>query len=369
MRTHGVVELLGDGISPELSASVHRVAEVLPCRLAFHLVDLSEEHRRRAGPPLYDEVERRMREHRVALKYPTATTGESPNKILRDRFRFTVIHRPVASIPGIPTNFTKSIDLDVVRIGTGGTYEDAGRRIGADTAVSLRVIERGPARDAARFAFKLAMLRGRGVVSTSKYTIQRAADGLFEEAVGAVAEDYPGVPYRRELFDALLANLAMYPERYEVIVCPNEYGDFLSDMACGLIGSIGLGDSASYAFDESGAVALAMFDPAGGTAPDIAGKDRCNPTAALFALASLLRHRGEVEAARALRAAVLDAIAEGRRTPDIGGTLGTRDFTEVVAEDLQRRLAAAGPPRPFAPPGRRRAASPARGGRPAPRGN
>ncbi|MGH7152016.1 MAG: isocitrate/isopropylmalate family dehydrogenase [Planctomycetota bacterium] len=340
MKTYPIVELLGDGISPELSSSVHRTARALPFRLEFESLDLSEENRRRRGPPLYDEVERRMRQHRVGIKYPTATVGESPNRILRERCRFTVIHRPVCTIPGIPTNFTKPIDIDVVRIGTGGTYEDAGRRIGADTAVSLRVMERRPARDAARFAFKLALLRKRGVVSTSKYTIQRAADGLFEEVVGAVAEDYPGVPYRRELFDALLAHLAMRPERYQVIVCPNEYGDFLSDMACGLIGSVGLGDSASYSFDETGTVELALFDPAGGSAPDIAGKDLCNPTAALLALASLLRHLKELEASSALRAAVLETIASGRRTTDIGGTLGTREFAEAVAEALQQRLAA-----------------------------
>ncbi len=339
MKTYPIVELLGDGISAELSSSVHRAAKALPFRLEFHSADLSEENRRRVGPALYDDVERLLRRHRVGIKYPTATVGESPNRILRDRCRFTVIHRPVCTIPGIPTNFTKPIDLDVVRIGTGGTYEDAGRRIGADTAVSLRVMERRPARDAARFAFKLALLRKRGVVSTSKYTIQRAADGLFEEVVGAVSEDYPGVPYRRELFDALLAHLAMRPERYQVIVCPNEYGDFLSDMACGLIGSVGLGDSASYSFDETGAVELALFDPSGGTAPDIAGRDLCNPTAALFALASLLRHLKEPEASNALRSAVLETIASGRRTTDIGGTLGTREFAGAVAEALQQRLA------------------------------
>jgi isocitrate/isopropylmalate dehydrogenase len=126
----------------------------------------------------------------------------------------------------------------------------------------------------------------------------------------------------------------MTPERYQVIVCPNEYGDFLSDTACGLIGSVGLGDSSSYAFDDAGKIELAMFDPAGGTAPDIAGRDVCNPTAALFALSSLLRHLGELESARALRGAVLGAIAAGERTADIGGSLSTSAFSEAVAARL-----------------------------------
>jgi isocitrate dehydrogenase (NAD+) len=334
MKTYTIVELLGDGISPELSRSVHTVADALPFRLEFVPVDLSDQSRERRGTAVFDDAEAAMREHRVALKYPTATTKDSPNRILRTRCQFAVIHRPVSTIPGIETNFTKSLDIDIVRIATGGTYEDVGRRIGLDTAVSLRVIERGPSRDAARFAFKLAMMRKSHVVSTSKYTIQRATDGLFQEEVERVAEDYPGIPYRKELFDALLAGLIMHPDRYAVIVTPNEYGDFLSDAACGLIGSIGLGDSASYAFDEAGRTTLAMFDPAGGSAPDIAGDDACNPTAALFALANLLRHVGEQERGRALRSAVKGAIADGQRTRDIGGDLSTTAFTEVVARRL-----------------------------------
>jgi isocitrate/isopropylmalate dehydrogenase len=226
----------------------------------------------------------------------------------------------------------------VVRIGTGGTYDDAGRRIGPDTAVSLRVIERLPARHAARFAFKLAMLRRGGVVSSSKFTIQRQTDGLFEEVCGNVSQDYPGIAYRRELFDAMLASIIMRPERYQVIVCPNEYGDFLSDMLCGLIGSVGLGDSSSYAFQDSGVITMAMFDPAGGTAPDIAGKNLCNPTAALLALASLLRHVGELESARVLRASLLSAIAEGEKTADIGGRLACDAFTAVIARRMQAQL-------------------------------
>jgi isocitrate dehydrogenase (NAD+) len=339
MNTYKVVELLGDGISSELSAAVHHVAEVLPCRLEFIPVDLSQPSREARGDSIYDEAVRLMREHGVSIKYPTATTGISPNKILRERCQFAVIHRGVCSIPGIQTNFTKKLDIDVVRIGTGGTYEDAGRRIGPDTAVSLRVIERGPSRHAGRFAFKLAMLRRGGVVSTSKWTIQAATDGLFEEAVKNVSRDYPGVPYRKELFDALLASMIMNPERYQVVVCPNEYGDFLSDMACGLIGSIGLGDSASYAFADSGVISLAMFDPAGGTAPDIAGRNVCNPFAALFALSSLLRHVDEIDSSKLLRRAVLDCIEAGESTADIGGKLKCDEFTEAVAKRFQTMLA------------------------------
>jgi isocitrate dehydrogenase (NAD+) len=339
MTTYTIVELLGDGIAAELSASVRSVAEALPFDLEFQPVDLSDEARKRDAEGVFDGAVRAMLEVGTALKYPTATTAESPNRVLRQRLSFAVIHRPVCSIPGIETNFTQKLDIDVVRVGTGGTYEDPGRRIGPDTAVSLRVIERHPSRHAARFAFKLAQLRGTGVVSTSKYTIQQATDGLFEEAVGNVAQDYPATPYRRELFDALLAGLIMHPERYGVIVCPNEYGDFLSDCACGLIGSVGLGDSANYAFDDLGRITTAMFDPAGGTAPDIAGQNLCNPSAALLSMANMLRHIGEVPASRALREALLAAISDGACTRDIGGDLSTTEFTTEIVGRVSKALA------------------------------
>jgi len=335
MKTYSIVELLGDGISAELSESIHTIAAALPFGIEFDPVDISLEARESRGDLVYDEVMEKMHVHRTAMKYPTTTVTVSPNKVIRDRCQFAVIHRPVMTLPGVENNFKKSIDIDVIRIATGGTYEDRGRRIGVHSAVSLRVIEHGPCTLAARFAFKLAMVRKTQVVSASKYTIQHAADGLFEEAVETISHQYPGIAYRRELFDAMLAGIIMFPERYAVIVTPNEYGDFLSDMLCGLIGSIGLGDSSSYAFDESGDVTLAMFDPAGGTAPDIAGQGICNPAAAILAFGSLVRHLGEVEIGESIRRAVRDAIAEGQKTGDIGGSMTTSEFTNSIVERLR----------------------------------
>jgi isocitrate/isopropylmalate dehydrogenase len=339
MKKYPIVELLGDGISPELSESVHAVAERLPFRIDFRQVDLSLESRKRRGSAVYEDAKVALRELKTAIKYPTVTDDESPNKVLRNFCDFSVIHRPVQTFPGVENNFKKTLDLDIVRIATGGTYTDRGRRIGTESAVSLRVIERQPSRFAARFAFRLASQKATSVVSTSKWTIQREADGLFEEQCDDIASNYPGIPYRRELFDALLAGVILHPERYSVIVCPNEYGDFLSDMACGLIGSIGLGDSASYSFEKGGRVELAMFDPAGGTAPDIAGKGVCNPSAALLSFGSLLRHLGEVETGDRLRQAIKGTIAAGEKTADIGGQLGTRAFTEAVAARLETSAA------------------------------
>jgi isocitrate/isopropylmalate dehydrogenase len=330
-----VAEFHGDGISAELSSAVHRVAAALPVQVEFEPVDLSLASRRRDAEACYAAAEKAIRTHTVAMKYPTVTETESPNKVLRERCGFSVIHRPVQSLPGIKTRHDGRVDVHIVRIAVGGTYEDAGRRIGDDVAVSIRVIERGPSREAALFAFRLAQRLGSGVVSSSKHTIQVATDGLFEEVVRDVAKEFPGIPHRSELFDSLLSRMLLKTEDYRVIVTPNEYGDFLSDMACGLVGSMGLGASASYAFDRAGTITLAMFDPAGGTAPDIAGKGICNPAAAILAFSMLLTHCGHVEAGSRVDAAVRSSFSKGLGTPDLGGRLSTLEFADAVASGVR----------------------------------
>ncbi len=333
-----ITELTGDGISSELVEAVRIVASRLPVELEFESIDLSLTNRQSRGMPLYDEAAEAMHRNRFTLKYPTTTAKESPNAILRQRCHFSVIHRPVATIPGVPTNFKGQLALNIVRVATGGTYDDPGRGIGTEAAVSLRIVERQPCWQAARYAFTLAQRLGRSMTSSSKHTIQRATDGLFESIVDEVARDFPDVLHQEELFDALLAKIIMHPDRFSVVLVLNEYGDFLSDMACGLIGSMGIGASSSLSFDATGEVHLAMFDPAGGTAPDIAGKNLANPTAIILALAMLLTEIGEHELGLQLERTTLELIGRGVRTRDLGGELSTNDFASAVAEELASRL-------------------------------
>src|SRR5947209_7642096 len=338
--TYEVTEVLGHGIAQELSEAVHRLAESLPIRLEFVPVDLSLENRRARKATIYDEAVESVVANKVALKYPTVTAEESPNQVLRRRLDLSVIHRPVYTIPGVPTNFRRELDLDIVRIATGGTYDDPGRAIGDDGAVSLRIVERRPVREAAGFAFNLARKTGKRVTTASKYTIQKATDGLFEKVAKEVAGQYPEVPHNTELFDALLGKVIMVPEKFQIVLVLNEYGDFLSDMACGLAGSLGIGASANLAFDKAAVVRIALFDAAHGTAPDIAGKNLANPTAIFLALAMLLYQVGEIGVGQAVKNATLDLLREGVRTRDLGGQESTDTFTAAVAAEVSRRLAA-----------------------------
>jgi isocitrate/isopropylmalate dehydrogenase len=266
------------------------------------------------------------------MKYPTVTASISPNQVLRDRLGLAAIQRPCRTFPGVSKNYTGTVDIHVVRVATGGTYEDAGHRIGYHSAVSIRIMERTPVEHAAHFAYRLAERHRGNVVSSSKYTIQRAADGLFEEVVDEVNAEYRNVVHRRELFDALLANIIIRPERYDVIVTPNEYGDFLSDMIYGLVGSIGIGASAAYAFTPSHQLSIGVFDPAGGTAPDIAGEGIANPTGAIEAYSYLVEYLGHYEPAARIRRAIADLIGAKECTRDLGGSLNTMQYTQRIID-------------------------------------
>ncbi|MBX2836513.1 MAG: isocitrate dehydrogenase [Gammaproteobacteria bacterium] len=341
-----ITELHGDGIGPELAESIHSVAEALPgLDLKFIPVDWSLENREARGDDVIDEAEASMRRTKLAVKYPTVTRKRSPNALIRKRCNFSVIYRPAISIKGIDSNFKEDVNLHIVRIATGGTYDDPGQLIGNDAAVSLRMVERKPCEQAARFAFELARRKGMtysdghySMTSSSKHTIQRVTDGLFEEVVANVHQDYADVEHNVELFDALLAKIIIDPSQYEVVLVLNEYGDFLSDMASGLVGSLGTGASGNYSFDDDNKVDIAMFDPAGGTAPDIAGKNVANPTAVLLAFGMLLNHIDRYDLGHALRLSLLNSIEEGRCTRDLGGKLNTDEFTQVVIDGLGEHL-------------------------------
>lgn len=345
MKTIEITELLGDGIGPELAASVHAVADSMPADFMFTPVDWSLENREARGDDVIDEAEASMRTTKLALKYPTITNKRSPNALIRRRCDFSVIYRPAISIKGIHSNFKEDVNLHIVRIATGGTYDDPGQLIGKDAAVSLRMVERKPCSQAAKFAFDLARRKGAAysdgnysVTSSSKHTIQRVTDGLFESVVAEVAAENKDVDHHVELFDALLAKIIIDPSQYEVVLVLNEYGDFLSDMASGLVGSLGTGASGNYSFDENNQVDIAMFDPAGGTAPDIAGKNIANPAAALLAFGMLLNHVDRYDLGHALRLSLLAAIECGQSTRDLGGKLNTDEFTKVVIDNIAQHL-------------------------------
>jgi isocitrate dehydrogenase (NAD+) len=181
-------------------------------------------------------------------------------------------------------------------------------------------------REAARYAFNLARKTQKRVTTASKYTIQKATDGLFEEVAREVGKQFPEVPHSVELFDALLGKIVMAPEKFQIELVLNEYGDFLSDMACGLAGSLGIGASANLAFDPAAVVRVGLFDASHGTAPDIAGKGFADPTAIFLAFSLLLYQLGELTIGHVVKAATLDLLRERGTDTRFGRRRIDREF-------------------------------------------
>jgi homoisocitrate dehydrogenase len=224
------------------------------------------------------------------------------------------------------------LDLWVVRENTEGLYAGRERREG-DTAITERVITRGGSARVARTAFGLAAESGRRVTLVHKANVVRVGDGLWREVCLAVAGEYPGVARDEGLVDAVAYHLVRDPSRYDLLLCPNLYGDILSDLAAGLGGGLGMAPSLSVGDGR------AIAEPVHGAAPDIAGKGVANPVGAILSLALLARHHwGQPEAAEAIERAIGRALADGFYTPDIAppgaAWVGTGALAERIAERL-----------------------------------
>jgi homoisocitrate dehydrogenase len=254
----------------------------------------------------------------------------SPIVALRRELDVFANLRPLRGWPGGIGD--ERLDLWVVRENTEGLY--AGReRSEGDKAISERVITRGGSARVARAAFRLAQERGRRVTVVHKANVLRVGDGLWREACLAVADEHPGVARDEGLVDAVAYHLVRDPARYDLLLCPNLYGDILSDLAAGIGGGLGMAPSLSLGNGH------AIAEPVHGAAPDIAGQGVANPIGAILSLALLARHHwGAVEAADAIERAVGGALADGFYTPDIAPPGAEWVGTKALAERIAGRL-------------------------------
>ncbi len=241
--------------------------------------------------------------------------------------------RPVVSAH--VQNSRPGVDMLIVRENTEGLYikretlsEDG------EEAIAQRVITRRASTRIARLAFEQAQARAASqdrrpmVTIAHKANVLSISDGLFRESCLAVAQEYPGVRCEEQLVDSLAYRMIIEPERYDVIVAPNLYGDILSDAAAALVGGLGIAPSANMGNH------FMLVEPVHGSAPDIAGKGIANPIAAVLSSAMLLRYLGEDEAAEGIETAVAATIEDGLMTPDLGGSNRTEEVTEAICERL-----------------------------------
>jgi isocitrate dehydrogenase (NAD+) len=345
-----IVVLEGDQTGQELLEEALRVLspDVIGVQLEFPRYDLSLERRRETNNAIVHEAAAAVREHGLGLKAATVTPEErgdvgSPNRILREEIGGKVIVRTGRRIPGVIPLGGVNAPISIVRMAVGDAYGAKEWREGeGDDEVAFRTerIERRICHAVAEFAFRQAERTGAKVFGGPKYTVSPTYEGLLKEEMDAAAERHPDVPYEPQLIDATFALLLSSAGDPLVIPALNRDGDILSDLVLPLFGSIAGSESLLVAFEDDFEPAAIMAEAAHGTAPSLQGKDVANPMAMILAGAALLSHgtADAQQAGRAIREACLEAVHAGSRTSDLGGHLGTSEFTDEVIARVRAKL-------------------------------
>jgi isocitrate dehydrogenase (NAD+) len=336
MSGHRVICIPGDGIGPEIMAAAKLGVAASGAAIEWVDMDAGAGVIDRFGTPLPESVIEAIRVTGVALKGPVTTpvgSGfRSVNVALRKALDLYANLRPAASMAGIRSRYD-GVDLVIVRENTEDLYAGIERMADPDTAESVKIITRRGSERIARFAFEYALRECRKrVTAVHKANIMKLSDGLFLEVSRQVAQGFPEVEFDDRIVDNMCMQLVQCPETYDVLLCPNLYGDIISDLCAGLVGGLGVAPGANIGDG------IAVFEPVHGSAPDIAGQDRANPTALMLSAVAMLGHLGEARAAKALLEGTRAVIGLGKHvTADLGGTAGTMDMGAAIAEETGRR--------------------------------
>ena len=327
-----VTLIKGDGIGPEVSDAVLSILDAAGAPLRFEEVVVGLRAEQTEGDLLPPRALDSIRKNGVALKGPVETpVGKgfaSINVRLRKTLDLYANLRPVKNLPSVASRF-QDVDLVVVRENTEDLYSGLEHIVVPGVVESLKIITEVASTRIARFAFEYARRRGRKrVTAIHKANIMKLSDGLFLECFRRVALEYPDIAADDRIVDAACMRLVMNPASFDVMLMENLYGDILSDLAAGLVGGLGLVPGANIG------QSAAVFEAVHGTAPDIAGQNCANPTALLLSAVLMLRHLELFEHADRVEQALNATLAAGTRTADLGGTAGTKEFAEAVAERL-----------------------------------
>ncbi len=330
----------GDGIGPAITAATVRLLEAAGAKINWDTQLAGMAAVKAVGNPIPDETLASIKRTKLALKGPLETpVGEgfrSINVALRKEFDLYANVRPAKSV--VPGGRFDNVDLVIVRENTEGLYIGIEHyvKVGDDAravAQSTAVITRVGAERAIRYAFEYALKHGRKRVTiVHKANILKYSQGLFLDVGRHIAKEYEGrVASDDKIVDACAMELVMRPERFDVIVTTNLFGDILSDLTSGLVGGLGLTPGANIGKNA------AIFEAVHGTAPDIAGKGVANPTAVMLAACQMLEHVGDDARATNVRGAIEATLREKKVvTRDIGGTAGTDEYTDAVIARLKR---------------------------------
>jgi len=333
---HNITLIPGDGIGPEVTTATVKILEKSGVKINWEIVRMGAEVIEEFNTPMPPYVLESIKKNKVALKGPVTTPVgkgfKSVNVTLRQELNLYANIRPIRTHEGVPSRF-ENVDLIIVRENSEDLYAGIEHMITDDIAESIKIISKKASDRIVEYAFKLAKEQSRKeVIAVHKANIMKLSDGLFLRCARDVASKHKDIAFGDVIVDAMSMKLVMNPEKYDVLVMPNLYGDILSDMAAGLVGGLGLVPGANIG--EEGAV----FEPAHGSAPDIAGQNIANPTACILSSVMMLRYIGEVEAASKIENAVEAVLKDGKHlTCDLGGNTGTIEFTQIVIDKMEEQ--------------------------------
>jgi isocitrate dehydrogenase (NAD+) len=327
----------GDGIGPSISSATVRVLEAAGADIEWDIQYAGQAGVAKYGDPIPEATLDSIKRTRLALKGPLETpVGEgfrSINVALRKTFDLYANIRPAHTI--VPGQRYDGIDLVLVRENTEGLYVGIEHyiKMGSDpraAAESVAIITRAGSERIVRYAFDYAMKHGRRKVTlVHKANILKYSQGLFLDVGRQIAQEYANIQFEEVIVDAMAMNLVLKPERYDVIVTTNLFGDILSDLISGLVGGLGLAPGANIGLGG------AIFEAVHGTAPDIAGKGVANPSALILAACMMLEYMNDGERAIRIRQALETTVREGKVvTRDLGGTATTDEFTDAIIARL-----------------------------------
>ena len=334
--TQTVTLIPGDGTGPEVTDSVKEVFEALGVDIEWEVAEAGETVMEEEGTPLPDSVLESIRNNKVGLKGPLTTPVgagfRSVNVALRKELDLYANVRPSLSLPGIEGPF-EDIDLIIFRENTEDLYAGVEHMVGEDAAESIKIITRAGTERLCRLAFEQSKEMGRKHITVAhKANIMKFTDGLFRDVFFEVSKDYENdfEEIDDRIVDNMSMQLVMKPNEYDVVVCPNLYGDILSDICAGLTGGLGVAPGANIG-DE-----IAVFEPVHGSTPKYAGQNRANPLATLQSARTMLEYLEMNEAAQRMQKAIEEALKSPEtRTKDLGGSAGTKEFTQAIISNIE----------------------------------
>ena len=335
--SHTITLIPGDGIGPEVTASVVRILKVAAVDIDWERHDAGVRAFTLYNQSLPAALLDSIRRNKVALKGPVTTPiaegFTSVNVGLRKALDLYANLRPVRNLPGVQSRFA-DVDLIIVRENTEDLYAGLEHQIIPGVVESLKIITEKASTRISQFAFEYARAHSRTrVTAIHKANIMKLSDGLFLESTRKVSREYTDITYDERIVDAVCMQLVMRPDRFDVLLLPNLYGDIVSDLCAGLVGGLGVVPGANMGLD------MAVFEAVHGSAPDIADKNLANPTALLLSALMMLEHIGERASADRIRAALMRVLAAGVvRTHDLGGTASTTELTDAICREVESGL-------------------------------